>query len=48
MKLKRIASVFLALFILLTLFGCGKERRSIGIIGGADGPTTIFIGTAND
>ena len=44
MKLRYLAAV-LAAAILLTLGGCGKESRSIGIIGGADGPTAIFIGT---
>ena len=42
---KRLAAMLLAMVMLLTLYGCGKESRSIGIIGGADGPTAIFIGT---
>ena len=36
--------VFALLFIfVLGLFGCSKETASVGIIGGADGPTAIFI-----
>ena len=30
--------------ILSILTGCAKESASIGVIGGADGPTTIFMG----
>lgn len=33
----------LIFFVLLCLGGCGKESASIGIIGGADGPTAIFV-----
>ena len=47
MKGKVVAAVLLAVILLLTLCGCGKESRSIGIIGGADGPTAIFVGTPN-
>ena len=36
--------IFILLLVLaLSLVGCGKEAASIGIIGGADGPTAIFI-----
>ena len=31
------------LVLVLCLAGCGKESASIGIIGGADGPTAVFI-----
>ena len=31
------------LVLILSLVGCGNEAASIGIIGGADGPTAIFI-----
>lgn len=35
---------FLSFFtFMLCLGGCSKEAASIGIIGGADGPTAIFI-----
>lgn len=47
MKGKAMAATLLAIALLLTLCGCGKESRSIGIIGGADGPTAIFVGTPN-
>ena len=42
---RNIMAAVLASLMLLSLCGCAKERRSIGIIGGADGPTAIFIGT---
>jgi Na+-transporting methylmalonyl-CoA/oxaloacetate decarboxylase beta subunit len=47
MKEKVLVATLLAIALLLTLCGCGKESRSIGIIGGADGPTAIFVGTPN-
>ena len=47
MKGKAMAATLLAIALLLTLCGCGKESRSIGIIGDADGPTAIFVGTPN-
>ena len=31
------------LVLALSLVGCGNEAASIGIIGGADGPTAIFV-----
>ena len=35
---------FVSLFVAaLCLVSCGKEAASIGIIGGADGPTAIFV-----
>ena len=33
----------LLLVLILSLVGCGNEAASIGIIGGADGPTAIFV-----
>ena len=39
---KRLVFV-LAVVITMCLGGCGKEAASIGIIGGADGPTAIFL-----
>ena len=39
---KRIVFVLLFVFI-LCLTGCSKDAGSIGIIGGADGPTAIFV-----
>lgn len=31
------------MLFVLSLVGCDKEAASIGIIGGADGPTAIFV-----
>ena len=39
---KLIASVLSFVFV-MCLGGCGTESASIGIIGGADGPTAIFV-----
>ena len=38
---KRIISVLL--FVVLGLTGCNNEATSIGVIGGADGPTAVFV-----
>ncbi len=35
--------VILVIFI-VTLIGCNNKASSIGIIGGADGPTSVFVG----
>ena len=36
--------IFVLLFIFaLSLVACGQEAASVGIIGGADGPTAIYI-----
>ncbi|MBE6623936.1 MAG: rhodanese-like domain-containing protein [Ruminococcaceae bacterium] len=35
--------LILSLFTLVTLAACHKEDEAIGIIGGADGPTAIFV-----
>ena len=40
----KILSIFILLIVLvISLVGCGREAASIGIIGGADGPTAIFV-----
>ena len=45
LEMKRLYSVLLTLPLLLT--GC-KESGSVGIIGGADGPTAIIVSTSSD
>ena len=36
--------IFVSSFIfVLCLGGCSKEASSVGIIGGADGPTAVFL-----
>lgn len=40
--MKRVLAILLILFCLL-FAGCRKDASSIGIIGGADGPTSIFV-----
>ena len=36
--------IFVLLFIFaLSLVACGQDAASVGIIGGADGPTAIYI-----
>ena len=39
---KRITFV-LSFIFMMCLGGCGTESASIGIIGGTDGPTAIFV-----
>ena len=41
--MKRGIKFSMLLVLALSLVGCGKEAASIGIIGGADGPTAIFV-----
>ena len=41
--MKRGIIFILLLVLILSLVGCGNEAASIGIIGGADGPTAVFI-----
>ena len=41
--MKKLIALGILLIFLLCLASCGKESSAIGIIGGADGPTAIFI-----
>ena len=41
--MKKLVAFFFALVCMLGLLGCSSESASIGIIGGADGPTAIFV-----
>lgn len=41
--MKKILALLLALAMLLSFTACGGDQSSIGIIGGADGPTAIFV-----
>ena len=41
--MKNLLIVAVLIVLLLSLVGCGNEAASIGIIGGADGPTAIFV-----
>ena len=44
MKFRRLTALLMALILLLSMAACGgDEAASIGIIGGADGPTAIFV-----
>ena len=44
MNFKRLTALLMALILLLSMAACGgDEAVSIGIIGGADGPTAIFV-----
>jgi len=36
----------LALLPLFLLTACGSEASSVGVIGGADGPTAVFVATS--
>ena len=42
--MKKVLAVILTVLLLLSMTACiGKEASSVGIIGGADGPTAIFV-----
>ncbi len=41
--MKRFIASVLASVCVFGLVGCSSESASIGIIGGADGPTAIFV-----
>ena len=41
--MKNLLIVAVLIVLILSLVGCGNEAASIGIIGGADGPTAIFV-----
>ena len=41
--MKNLLIVAVLLLLILSLVGCANEAASIGIIGGADGPTAIFV-----
>lgn len=47
MNIRKATGIFLALVLLLTVTACSSKSASIGIIGGADGPTTIFVSGPN-
>ena len=39
----RVIVFVISIVFVLCLGGCGKESASVGIIGGADGPTAISV-----
>ena len=41
--MKKLVALVFALVCVLGLLGCSSEADSVGIIGGADGPTSIFL-----
>ena len=41
--MKKLIIFVSSLILILCLGGCGNEASSIGIIGGADGPTATFV-----
>lgn len=46
--MKRLTSLFLSLMMLLGLTACGADDASLGVIGGADGPTAIITAGPDD
>ncbi len=46
--MKQITALAMALVLVLGLAGCGADDYSIGVIGGADGPTAIIVGEISD
>ena len=41
--MKKIMSLALSFVFMMYLSGCSTASASIGVIGGADGPTAIFV-----
>lgn len=41
--MKKLKVFALPIVLAWCLCGCGRESSSIGIIGGADGPTVVFV-----
>ena len=41
--MKKLIPFFIPLVFALCLCGCDKDAVSIAVIGGADGPTSIFV-----
>ena len=41
--MKKLVAFVFALFCAIGLLGCSSESASVGIIGGADGPTAILL-----
>ena len=41
--MKKLIIFVSSLILVLCLGGCSKEASSVGIIGGADGPTAMFL-----
>ena len=41
--MKKLSLFVLSFVFTLCLVSCGSEAASVGIIGGADGPTAVFI-----
>ena len=41
--MKKLLTFILSFVSALCLVACGNEAASVGIIGGADGPTAVFI-----
>ena len=46
--MKKLTVFALLLSFVLSLVGCSSKAASVGIIGGADGPTAIFITSSNN
>ena len=42
-SVKKLLALVFSLVCVLGLFGCNSEPASVGIIGGADGPTAILL-----
>lgn len=41
--MNKIIFIIASVLIVMTLTSCGKSDKSVGIIGGADGPTAVFV-----
>jgi len=41
--MKRIFLICAAALLLVSMTACMKDSASVGVIGGADGPTAVFV-----
>ncbi len=41
--MKKLTALIFSIILVMCLGGCNNEASSIGIIGGADGPTASFV-----
>ncbi len=46
-NIKKLSILLYITIIILTMTGCGSGSGSVGIIGGADGPTAVYIANSN-
>ena len=46
--MKKLKMFVILIVVVMTLTGCNNKASSIGIIGGADGPTSVLVGEVKE